>query len=157
MRSRTVGAAIVITLTLSIGVKAADLAYPPPPPVGQYQYGLPPPPAATAPQIIPVPPPGATVPPPMIGLSPYGAAPSVYPRAACPPVWRCMDRACGWQPSCAPPPESYYGPYGSPGPQVYPRGEAPAPTERYSGPYPPQLYPAPEVDPYARDQRPYRP
>ena len=154
MRSLTVGAAIAITLTLSVGVKAADFAYPRPPPVGQYQYGLAPPPVAAAPQIIPVPPPGAPVSPPMIGLSPYGAAPLL---PACPPVWRCVDRTCGWQPSCAPRPEPYSGPYESPGPRVYPRGEAPLPAERYSGPYPPQLYPAPEVDPYARDQRPYRP
>jgi hypothetical protein len=154
MRSLTVGAAIAIALTPSVGVKAADLAYPPPPPVGHYQYGLAPPPGAPPPQVMPVPRPGAPVLPPIVGVSPYGAAPSVPADAACPPVWRCVDRACGWQPSCPSRPEPYSGPYEPPGPQVYRRGEASLPQDRY---YPPQPYSGPGADPYARDQSPYRP
>jgi len=150
MRWLAVGAVIVIALTQTVGLKAADLAYPPP---LAGQYGLAPPTAAP-PDVIAVPGTGAPVPPPMIGSSPYGVAPPASPRAACPPVWRCVDRVCAWQPSCALPPEPYSGPYGSPGPQVYPRSEAPP--ERYSGPYPPKLYSGPDVDPYARDQSPYR-
>src|SRR5204863_7908910 len=71
------------------------------------------------------------------------------------PVWRCRYGCCCWSPSCAPKPQpdvspyktprphfffndtgttdTYTGPYGSPGPQVY----SPAP-QPYVGPYPSQ-------------------
>src|SRR5258705_811331 len=96
---------------ISFGVSAADIGYPPPV-LGQDQYGLAPRPAVAPPQVIIIPAPpqynGASVPPPGVGSSPYGVAipvaprVDVVPRAACPPIWRCGDRGCGWQPGYMP-------------------------------------------------------
>jgi hypothetical protein len=161
------GVATVITIAASVDLKAADLPYPPPPVAG-FQYDVAPPSAGAPPQVIVVPGPtgspqynGAPVPPPVVGSSPYGVAPQVGPRvgvappAACPPVWRCEDRGCGWQPGCAPEhPDP--GPYGSPGPQIYSGPDAPPAREPYSGPNVPQVYSGP-TSPYGGDRSPYRP
>jgi len=164
------GAAIAIVAVASIGANAADLNYPPPA-IGYPQQGMAPPPQVAPPQIIIVPGPIASpqynrppVAPPPYAPPPYGIAPppvpraDVAPRAACPPIWRCDARGCGWQSSCVPP-ERYSGRYdspglayprpGAPGPQVYyPPDTEPVP-EQYPGPYSPQQYPDPTW-PYSR-------
>ncbi len=166
MRLIALGAVSAIATILSFGVEAADFAYPPSA-VGSPQYGVAPHWAVAPPQGLvvlgaPVAVPrynGAPVQPPVVTQSPYAEAPpvappgvapgtSVPPRAACDPVWRCGNNGCGWGPGCAPHPENYPGPYGTPGPQVY--SEAPRPPEPYSGPYGtpgPQIYSGPEVPP----------
>ena len=118
MRSLVLGAATAIAMATSVGVKAADLAYPPPI-AGPPQYGEVAPPAVVPPQVIVVPGPmavpqynGASVPPPLVGPS-YGVPPpvaagvAVAPRRPCAPV--CGD--CGWQAGCTPYPERYPAPY----------------------------------------------
>jgi hypothetical protein len=162
------GAATTALIALvSLGADAADLN--PPVAFGQPQYGMAPPPPVAPPQVIIVPGPvapqypNATVPPPPVAPpSPYGVAPpispraDVAPRAACPLTWRCGEHGCGWQPSCAPPPESYSGQYEPPRPMYSPPGPpvystpntAPAP-EPYAGPYAPQGYPGP-TGPYSQ-------
>ena len=147
MRLPALSAATAIATTISLSVSAADIGYPPLA-VGQDPYGVAPRPAVASPQVIIIPAPhqynGDAVPPPGVGSSPYGVAPpvapraDVVPRAACPPVWRCGDRGCDWQPGCAPRPEHYSGGYGSPDPQVYPGPGIPPAPELYSGPYAPQ-------------------
>lgn len=181
------GAAGAIAAVSTFGVEAADFAYPPAA-VGPPSYGVAPPPAAAPPQVLVVP--GAPVavprynaapaPPVVVGPSPYtevppvvppgvGPGPSIPPRAACEPVWRCGSNGCGWDSSCAPYPEAYANPPRSPGPPVYsdavptpapyagPNGASSPPVysrpppERYagpnapqgSGPYVPQVYSAP--------------
>lgn len=157
------GAATTALVTLiSLGADAADLN--PPTPFGQPQYGMAPPPPVAPPQVIVVPgpvapqyPSAALPPPPVAPPPPYGVAPPFSPRAdvplrpACPLTWRCGEYGCGWQPSCAPPPERYsgqyepsgpiYAPPGPPGPPVY-SAPNPAP-EPYPDPYAPRGYPAP--------------
>ena len=149
MRLIALGPASAIATVLSFGVEAADYAYPPAA-VGPPQYSVAPPAAVARPQLrvapeAPVPAPrynGAPVPPTVIGSSPYGVAPPVAPpgaapasplppRAACGPIWRCENGDCGWSSDCAPHPNHYSGPSGSP--QVY--SEAPRPPEPYAGPY----------------------
>jgi hypothetical protein len=159
MRLLALSAATAIATTISFSVSAADIGYPPPV-VGQDQYVVAPRPAV-GPQVIIIPAPhqynGAAVPPPGVGSSPYGVVPPVAPRAdvvprvACPPVWRCGDRGCDWQPGCAPRPEHYSGGYGSPDPQVYPGPGIPPAPEPYSGPYAPQVYLGPDGS-YSGDQ-----
>ena len=160
MRSLALGGASAIATVLSLGVEAADFAYPPSA-IGSY-----PPVSAPAPQVLVIPGAPAPIPQysgaptaPPIGRPPvYSEVPPITPpdvvpgavrppRAACDPVWRCGNGGCGWRPSCAPKPEPnagppppqvysqtgrppYIGPYGSPGPQVY----SPAP-QPYVGPY----------------------
>jgi hypothetical protein len=155
------GAATTALVTLiSLGADAADLN--PPAPFGQPQYGMAPPPPVAPPQVIIVPGPGAPQypsaafpPPPVPPPPPYGFAPPFSPRAdvpphpVCPLTWRCGEYGCGWQPSCAPPPERYSGQYGPPGPMYSPPGPpGPPGPPMYSAPNPP---PAPEAypDPYA--------
>ncbi len=169
MRLIALGAASAIATVLSFDVEAADFAYPPPV-VGPPQYGVAPSPAVAPPQVFVVPGApvvlprynGAPVRPPVVGSSPYAEAPpvappgvapgtSLPPRAACDPVWRCGSSGCGWHPGCAPHPELYHGPYGSPGPQV--DSEGPPAPEPYSGPYAPQIYSGP-TGPYAGELYP---
>jgi hypothetical protein len=160
MRLLALSAAIAIATTVSLSVSATDIGYPPLA-VGRDQYGVAPRPAVASPQVIIIPAPHqynrAAIPPPGIGSSPYGVAPpvaprvDVVPRGACPPVWRCGDRGCNWQPGCAPRPEHYSDGYGSPDPQVYPGPEIPPAPEPYSGPYAPQVYPGPHGS-YSGDQ-----
>ena len=165
MRSLVLGAATAIAMATSVGVKAADLAYPPPI-AGPPQYGEVAPPAVVPPQVIVVPGPtavpqynGIPVPAPVVGPS-YGVAPpaaagvAVALRRPCPPVWRCG--VCGWQAGCTPYPERYPVPNESLGPQVYPGPQTPSAAEPYSGPYAPRVYSGPIV-PYAADRGPYRP
>lgn len=169
MRVLALSAATAIATTVSFGVNAADLAYPAPV-VAQPQYGVAPHPAAAPPQVIIVPGPttapqyiyGAPPAPPAVERPSYGIPPPVGPRVdvapsvACPPIWRCGDRGCGWQPGCVPPPERYSGAYGSPGPLVH---SAPAPSPSpgpYPGPYAPQIDPGPS-GPYSGDRSFYRP
>src|SRR6516164_9022867 len=142
MRLLACGAATAIATMVSVGANAADLDYtPPPPPIGQPQFGMASPPPVPPPQVIIVPGPNvppqypsAAVPPPPIGPYPYGTPPPIPPRvgfvppANCPPVWRCGVRGCAWQPGCLPP-QQYSDQYDapgqryldprSPGPQVY--------------------------------------
>jgi hypothetical protein len=154
--------ATVVSLgTVSLGANAADLGYPPPvvgsypsPVVGQPRYGMAPP--VAPPQVIvipgqvipspnvaePIPPPVPPPLPPQLGLAP---GPTVSPRAACDPVWRCGDRGCGWLPGCAPHPEIYSDHYGSPSTRAYPYPESPPTAERYPGRYAyPEAPPAPD-------------
>jgi hypothetical protein len=159
MRSLALGVVTIMAIGVSVGAKAADLAYPPPL-VGPFQHGAAPPPAGVPPQVIVVPGPtappqhnGAPIPPPVIGSSPHGVG--VASPVACPPVWRCGDRGCNWRPGCAAHRERYSGPY-EPGPQVYSGPDAPTAQEPYSGPYAPQVYSGP-AGPYAGDRGPYRP
>jgi hypothetical protein len=155
MRSLFLGAAI--TMATAVGVKAADLAYPP-------QYGAVAPPAVVPPQAI-VPAPaavphynGAPVPPPVVGPS-YGVPPpaagvAVAPRRPCAPAWRCGG--CDWQAGCTAYPERYPAPNGSLSPQVYPGPQTQSAAEPYSGEYtppPPRVYSGP-IRPYPE---PYRP
>src|SRR5882757_601252 len=161
MRLLALSAATAIATTISFSVSAADIGYPPPV-VAEALYSVAPRPAVGPPQVIIIPAPhqynGAAVPPPGVGSSPYGVAPpvasraDVVPRAMCPPVWRCGDRGCDWQPGCAPRPEHYSGGYGSPDPQVYPGPGIPPAPELYSGPYArPQVYLGPDGS-YSGDQ-----
>jgi hypothetical protein len=152
------GAATTALVTLiSLGADAADLS--PPAPFGQPQYGMAPPPPVAPPQVIIVPgqvgpqyPSAALPPPPIAPPPPYGVAPpfspraDVPPRAVCPLAWRCGEYGCGWQPSCAPPPERYSGQYDAPGPAYPPPGPPGPPV--YSAPNPPPA-PEPYPDPYA--------
>jgi hypothetical protein len=157
MRSLVLGAAI--TMATAVGVKAADLAYPP-------QYGAVVPPAVVAPQVIVVPGPaavpqynGAPVPPAVVGPS-YGVPPpvaagvAVVPRRPCAPVSRCG--VCDWQAGCAPYPERYLAPSESLGPQGYPGPQTPPVAEPYSGQYAPRVYSGP-TGPYGADRGSYRP
>ena len=156
------------TAIVSFGVNAADLAFPPAV-VGQPEYGVAPRPSMP-PQVIIVPGAagapqynyGASVAPPVIGPPPYDVAPpaarrlNVAPPAACPPIWRCGDRGCGWQPGCVPRPDRYSGAYGSPDPQLY-SGSDPSPAPGpYFGPNAPQIDPGPTA-PYSGDRSFYRP
>jgi hypothetical protein len=156
MRSLFLGAAI--TMATAVGVKAADLAYPP-------QYGAVASPAVVPPQVI-VPAPtavpqynGAPLPPPVVGPS-YGVGPppggvAVAPRRPCAPAWRCGG--CDWQVGCTPYAERYPDPHDSVGPQVYPGRQTQSAAEPYSGQYaPPQVYSGP-IRPYTADPGPYRP
>jgi hypothetical protein len=158
MWSLFLGAAI--TVATAVGVKAADLAYPP-------QYGAVAPPAVVPPQVIVVPAPaavpqynGAPVPPPVVGHS-YGVPPvagvAVAPHRPCAPAWRCGG--CDWRAGCTPYPERFTAPYESLGPQVYPGLQTQSAAEPYSGQYappPPQVYSGP-IRPYTADPGPYRP
>ena len=151
-------AAIAIATLISLGADAADLS--PPPAFGQPQYGMAPPPPVAPPQVIIVPgpnmapryPSAALPPPPVAPPPPYGIAPpiapraDVAPRAACPMIWRCGERGCGWQPSCVPPAERYSGQYESPGP-IYPPPESPGPIYPPSYSSVPQVYSAPNIAP----------
>jgi hypothetical protein len=144
MHSLAFGTATLIAVALSFGVKAADLAYPPPA-VNQSPYGVAQPPAVAPPQVIVVP-------------GPYTAQVPL-PRLACPLEWRCGYSGCGWQPFCAPHPQYYPGGYGPPGPPIYSRPETLPRPEPYPHPLPPQVYSGPRVAPYAGDQLyegPYR-
>jgi hypothetical protein len=171
MRLLERGAATAIATVVSFGANAADLGYPPPL-VGQPQYGMASPPPVQPPQVIIVPGPNgppqypsAAVLSPPVGPYPYGSPPpsppraDVAPPAICPPIWRCGEHGCGWQPGCGPPLERYSGHYElprpgylrpePPGPQVYSGPNAlPAP-EPYPGPYAPEVYPGP-TGPYSR-------
>ena len=163
MGSMLLGAATVIAMATSIVVvKAADLAYPPPPLAAPPRYGELAPPAIMPPRVvIVVPGPravppynGAPVAPVVVGPS-YGGPPSVAagvpvaPRRPCAPV--CGD--CGWQAGCPPHPESYPTPYDPLGPQAYPGAQTPSAAEPYSEPYARRVYSGP-IDPY---RAPYRP
>jgi hypothetical protein len=169
MRLLARGAATAIATIVSVGANAADLDYPPPP-VGQLPYGMASRPPVQPPQVIIVPGPtvppqypSAALPPPPVGPYPYGTPlpprAEVAPPINCPLTWRCGERGCGWQPSCAPPPERYSGQYESPrprylrpespGPQVYSAPDALPPPEPYPGPYAPEAYPGP-TGPYSR-------
>ena len=118
MRSLALGGASAIATILSLGVEAADFAYPPSA-IGSY-----PPVSAPAPQVLVIPGAPAPIPQysgaptaPPIGRPPvYSEVPPITPpdvvpgavrppRAACDPVWRCGNGGCGWRPSCAPKPE----------------------------------------------------
>ncbi len=147
LRSFTFGVVFVILSIPSFRVSAADLASAPPP-LAQPHYGIAPSVPTAPPQVIIVP--GSTVSPqyngapilpPPNGASPYGVAPpvaprvDVVPRPACPPIWRCGERGCGWQPGCAAPPERYSEQYWSPGPQVYSSPNNASPAPGYPGPY----------------------
>jgi hypothetical protein len=168
MQVLVLGAAIAVATI--VGANAADFTYPPPlapppPPAALPQPGVVPYPVSPSPVIVPGPaaPPhhNAPVPPPVFGPSPYGVGPqvppqgAVVPRATCAPVWRCGDRGCNWQPSCAPPPERYYGASEPPGTQVYPSPAPPPARERYLGPNVPQPYSGP-AGPYAGARGIYR-
>jgi hypothetical protein len=161
MRFFAFGAVFTILSVLSFRVSAADLASAPPV-LAQPHYGVAPNVPAAPTQVIIVPgsavPPeynGALVPPPPNGATPYGIAPPVAPRVdavphvACPPIWRCGERGCSWQPGCALPPEQYPDRYGSQGPQVY---SVPSPAPGYPRPYAygspgPQVYSSPSPAP----------
>ena len=115
----------------------------PPPPVGPPQpYGIAPPiyPRADIPPPVGPPPPYGIVPPisPRADVLPSPRA-DVLPRPACPPTWRCGEYGCGWQPSCAAPPERYSGQYASPG-EMYPQ---PGP----HGPLGPPMHAEPNLAP----------
>jgi hypothetical protein len=170
MRLLALSAATAIATTVSFGVSAADIAYPPAV-VVQPRYGVTPGPAVAPPQIIIVPGPtatpqynyGASAVPPVIGPPPYDVAPPVAPRvdvapsAACPPIWRCGDRGCGWQQAgCVPHPEHYSGAYGSPAPRVYSGPDPSTALGPYSGPNTPQVDPG-ATAPYSGDRSFYRP
>ena len=115
MRLLVLGGAIAIAMATSVGVKAADLAYPPPI-VGPPQYGEVAPPAVVPPQVIVVPGPtaipqysGAPLPPPVVGPSyavpsPVAAGVGIAPRRPCAPDSRCG--VCGWQAGCTPLPSA---------------------------------------------------
>lgn len=160
MRLLALSAATAIATMISFSVSAADIGYPLPV-VGQDQYGVAPRQAVAPPQVIIIPAPpqynGASVPPPGVGSSPYGVAlpvaprVDVVPRAACPPIWRCGDRGCGWQPGCAPRPEYYSGEYESDDPPVHPGPGIPPAPDPYSGPHAPQVYLGPNGS-YSGDQ-----
>jgi hypothetical protein len=163
MRSLVLGAATAIAMATSVGVKAADLAYPPPI-AGPPQYGEVAPPAVVPPQVIvgPTAVPqynGAPVPPAVVGPyygvpPPVAAGVAVAPRRPCAPVWRCG--VCDWQAGCTPYPERYPAPYESLGPQVYPGPQTPSAAKPYTGQYAPQVYSGP-IGPDAADRGPYRP
>ena len=117
MRSLVLGAATAIAMATSVGVKAADLAYPPPI-AGPPQYGEVAPPAVVPPQVIVVPGPmavpqynGASVPPPLVGPS-YGVPPpvaagvAVAPRRPCAPVIAVGRRVAHRILNATPPPTS---------------------------------------------------
>jgi hypothetical protein len=162
------GAAGAIAAVSTFGAEAADFAYPPAA-VAPPQYGVAPPPAVAPPQVVVVP--GAPVaipryhaapaPPVMVGPSPYGEAPpvappggapgpSLPPRTACEPVWRCGSNACGWDSSCAPHPEPYVDSRRLPGPPVYSEGvPTPAPYAGPNGAPSPPIYSRPAPEPYA--------
>ena len=163
VRPLVLGTATAILIATSAGVKAADLAYPPPtaaPP----EYGEIAPPAIVPPRVLVVPPPaavppyyGAPVPPSVVGPS-YGVVPpggvAVVPRGPCPQVGPCG--VCGSPAGCTPYADRYPSPYEPLGPRVYPNALSPSPTEPYSGTYAPRVYFGP-IGPYALDRDPYRP
>ena len=164
LRLLVLGGAIAIAMATSVGVKAADLAYPPPI-AGPPQYGEVAPPTIVPPQVIVVPGPtaipqysGAPLPPPVVGPSyavpPLAVGVGVAPRRPCAPDSRCG--VCGWQAGCTPYPERYPAPYESLGPQVYPGLQSPSAAEPYSSQYAPRVYSGP-IGPYASDRGPYRP
>jgi len=165
LRLLVLGGAIAIAMATSVGVKAADLAYPPPL-AGPPQYGVVGPPAVVPPQVIVVPGPaaipqcsGAPLPPPVVGPSyavpsPVAAGVGIAPRRPCAPDSRCG--VCDWQAGCTPYPERYPAPYESLGPQVYPGPQSPSAAEPYSSQYAPRVYSGP-IGPYASDRGPYRP
>ena len=115
LRLLVLGGAIAIAMATSVGVKAADLAYPPPL-AGPPQYGVVGPPAVVPPQVIVVPGPaaipqcsGAPLPPPVVGPSyavpsPVAAGVGIAPRRPCAPDSRCG--VCGWQAGCTPLPSA---------------------------------------------------
>ena len=72
------------------------------------------------------------------------------PRPACPQMYRCGARECGWQPACAPPPDHYPDQRGWQGPQVYSAPGAPPAYDQY-GRQGQQVYSAPSAPP-AYDQ-----
>src|SRR5215471_5162183 len=168
------GVAGAIAAVATFRVEAADFAYPPAE-VGPPQYGVAAPPPVAPPQVLVVP--GAPVaiprynaaapaPPVVVGPSPYGQAPlvappgvgpgpSLPPRAACEPVWRCGSNGCGWDSSCAPHPEPYAGPYRAPDPPVYSEAvPTPAPYPGPNGAPSPPVYPRPAPEPYAGPNAP---
>ncbi len=170
MRVLTRGTAIAFGTMVSLGANAADLSYPPPPIVGQLQYGMAAPPVPAPPQVVIVPGqsaspqyPGAPLPSPPVGAYPYGTPAPIAPRADvlppanCPPVWRCDVRGCGWQSGCVPLPEHYSDQYDapgqryldprSPGHQVYVPPETSP--EHYPDPYSREVHPGP-TGPYSR-------
>jgi hypothetical protein len=167
MRLLALSAATAIATMVSFGVTAADLAFPPAV-VAQPEYGVAPPPSVAPPQVIIVPGAtvapqynyGASVAPPMIGPPQYDLGPpvahrlDVAPSAACPPIWRCGDYGCGWQPGCAPRPDRYSGAYGSPDRRLY-SGSGPSPAP-YLGSNAPEIDPGPTA-PYSGDRSFYRP
>jgi hypothetical protein len=148
MRLLALSAATAIGTTISFCVSAADIGYPAAV-IGHGEYGVAPR-GVVPPQVIILPAPhqyNGAVPPRGVGYFPNGVAPlvtpraDVVPRASCPPVWRCGDRGCDWQPGCAPLPEHYSGGYGPPDPEVYPGPSIPPPPEPYSAPYAPSPRP----------------
>jgi hypothetical protein len=157
VRQLVLSTATAIFIAASTGVKAADLAYPPPiaaPP--EYEIA---PPAIVPPRVLVVPPPaavprcyGAPVPPLVVGpcdgvIPPAGVA--VVPRGTCPQVGPCG--ACGSQVGCTPYAERYPTPYEPLGPRVYPSTPEP-----YSRTYAPRMYSGP-TGPHALDRDLYRP
>ena len=167
MRFIALGAAIATATLSALPVEAADFAYPAA--VAPPQYGAAPAPTVAPPQVVVVP--GAPVAIPrydaapaprvVVGPSPYGEAPpvgppriapgpSLPPRAACEPVWRCGSSACGWDSSCIPHPDPYADPHRSPGPPVYSEGmPPPAPYVGPNGTPRPPVYSRPAPEPYA--------
>lgn len=179
MRPLELGVASAIAAFFSVGVEAADLAYPPSA-LGSY-----PPMSTPAPQVLVIPGGPAPLPqyygqptPPLARSPIYSGGPPITPpeippgplpprRAACEPVWQCGNGGCGWTPSCAPNPdanpEANAAPYPAPSPHVY--SQAGRPTDAYVRPYAtspgPQVYspaPQPYVRPYAsQSYGPYGP
>ena len=159
MRLLVLGGAIAIAMATSVGVKAADLAYPPPI-AGPPQYGEVAPPAVVPPQVIVVPGPtaipqysGVPLPRPVVGPS-YAVPPPVAAGVGAAPLRPCA--ADGWRARCTQYPERYPAPYESLGPQVYPGPQSPSAAEPYSSQYAPRVYSGP-IGPYASDRGPYRP
>lgn len=140
MRSLVLGTATALSIAASVGVYAADLAYPPPIAVPP-QYGELAPPAAVPPRVIVVPVPaapppyyGAPVPHPVFGPSvvpPAGVA--VVPREPCPQLGPCA--ACGPQSGCTPYPEVYPSRNEPLGRQVYPDPNTRSGAPYYYGPH----------------------
>jgi hypothetical protein len=153
--------AAALSIAGSVGVNAADLAYPPPLAAPPPEYGqlAPPPPQAL---IIPAP---AAPPPysgagvlPQLAAPRYGVAPpaavTVVPRA-CPQIGPCGP--CGSQAPCPPYAEGYPSPYEPPVARVYPNPISSSALEQRTyeeGPYAPRPYPGPAA-PCALDRERY--
>jgi hypothetical protein len=154
VRSLVLGTATALSIAASVGVYAADLAYPPPIAVPP-QYGELAPPAAVPPRVVVVPVPAAPppyysapVPPPVFGpgvVPPAGVA--VVPREPCPQLGPCA--ACGPQGRCTTYPEVYPSRNEPLARQVYPdpntRSAAPYYSPHAQGAYSSPIAPQPPL------------
>src|SRR5262245_50094937 len=126
VHSLVLGTATALSIAASVGVNAADLAYPPPIAVPP-QYGDLTPPSAVPPPVVVIPVPaapspysGAPVPPPVFGPGVV----AVVPREPCPQLG--PGAACGPQGGCTPYPQVYPSRNELNGRQVYPDPNIPS-------------------------------